>query len=104
MGRRTIHSFLLDTKAVWLAQNLVGIVFSAGNQFGKTIIAKAEHIEVVEETAGKVLGVPVKIRCLDEDSLERTQQKTQCEPKDEFVEKARTIAEMAGIPFEIIDE
>ena len=104
MGRRALHSFLVDTKAVRLSENLVGIVFNESNKFSKTIVTKAEHMEVLEETAGKVLGTQVKIKCLDEDALGREQKKNTCQPKDELVEKARSIAEKAGVPFEIFDE
>ncbi|NJD03173.1 MAG: DNA polymerase III subunit gamma/tau, partial [Ruminiclostridium sp.] len=104
MGRRALHSFLIDTKAVRLSENLVGVVFKESNKFNKTIVAKAEHIEVLQETAGKVLGAEVKIKYLDEEAPGREQIKSTCEPKDEFVEKARGIAEKAGIPLEIFDE
>lgn len=104
LGRRAVHAFLLDTKAVRISENIVGIVFNEKNQFGKTMIAKPENMEAVEAAAGRVLGVEVKIKCLDEEGLEHTQQKAPCEVQDELVEKARSIAEKAGIPFEIIDE
>ena len=104
MGRRALHSFLFDTKAVRLSENLVGIVFSESNKFSKTIVAKAEHMETLEETASKVLGVEVKIKCLDEEAVGKEQKKAAGEPRDEFVEKARGIAEKAGVPFEIFDE
>ena len=104
MGRRALHSFLLDTKAVRLSEGIVGIVFNESNKFSKTIVSKAEHMEVLEETTGKILGAQVKIKCLDEEALGREQKKTAAEPKDEFVEKARSIAQKAGVPFEIFDE
>ena len=104
MGRRALHSFLLDSKAVRLSEGIVGIVFNESNKFSKTIVAKAEHMEVLEETTGKILGAQVKIKCLDEEALGREQKKTAAEPKDEFVEKARSIAQKAGVPFEIFDE
>jgi len=104
MGRRALHSFLLDSKAVRLSEGIVGIVFNESNKFSKTIVSKAEHMEVLEETTGKILGAQVKIKCLDEEALGREQKKTAAEPKDEFVEKARSIAQKAGVPFEIFDE
>ncbi len=104
MGRRALHSFLFDTKAIRLSENQVGIVFNESNKFSKTIVAKAEHMETLEETASKVLGVEVKIKCLDEEAVGKEQKKAAAAPRDEFVEKARGIAEKAGVPFEIFDE
>jgi DNA polymerase III, subunit gamma and tau len=104
LGRRTIHSFLIDTKAVRLSENLVGIIFNSSNQFGRTILSKAEHLEVLEEISSRILGVPVKVKCLDEESLDRSLQKEVSSPKDDLLEKAKSIAEKAGLPLEIIEE
>lgn len=104
LGRRTIHSFLIDTKAIRLSDNMVGIIFNVANQFARTIISKAEHMEVLEETCSKVLGVPVKVKCLDEESLGHSLQKEKAAPTDDFLEKAKSIAEKAGVPLEIIEE
>lgn len=104
IGRRALHSFLLDTKAVRLSDSVVGIVFNEKNKFSKTIVAKAEHMEVLEETTSRALGLQVKIKCVDEDALGQVQKQTAGEPKDAFVEKARSIAEQAGVPLEIFEE
>ena len=104
IGRRALHSFLLDTKAVRLSDSLVGIVFNEKNKFSKTIVTKAEHMEVLEEITGSVLSLQVKIKCVDEDALGQVQKQTAGEPKDAFVEKARSIAEQAGVPLEIFEE
>lgn len=104
MGRMSLHSFLMDTKAVRLKENLVGVIFNERNKFGKTVVSKAENMEVLEETAGKVLRLQVKLKCIDEEALGNLQQKKQCEIKDDFMEKARSIAEKAGVPLDIIEE
>lgn len=104
LGRMTVHSFLIDTKAIELENNYLGVVFGNKNSFTKTTISKAENIEVIESAASKILGRDIKVRCLDEDSLAVAPAKKPVVEKDEFVEKARSLAERAGIPFEIIDE
>lgn len=104
LGRRTVHTYLMDTKAVRLSEAMIGVVFSEANKFGRTILTKAEYIEVLEETCSRVLGQQVKVKCMDEESLGKVIQKDKPEVKDEFLEKAKSIAEKAGIPLEIIEE
>lgn len=104
LGRMSVHSFLIDTKAVELEGNYLGVVFSNKNSFAKTTISKVENIELIESAASKIMGHEIKVKCLDEDSLAGAPTKKPAIEKDEFVEKARGLAERAGIPFEIIDE
>ena len=104
LGRMSVHSFLIDTKAVELEGNYLGVIFGNKNSFAKTTISKAENIEVIESAASKIMGREIKVKCLDEDSLVGAPTKKPTVEKDEFVEKARSLAERAGIPFEIIDE
>ena len=80
------------------------ILFDSKNQFAKPVIAKAENIQLIEEAAIKVLGHQVKIRCIDVESMNSKLVKVKVEEKDEFVEKARSLAERLGVPLEIIDE
>jgi hypothetical protein len=52
----TVHSFLMDTKAVDLDGGYLGIVFDKKNSFAKPTISKAENIEVIENAASKILA------------------------------------------------
>lgn len=104
MGRMTVHSFLLNAKAVMLDEDNVGLLFSAKENFTKTLVSKPEHIELIEETIFKIAGHKMKVKCLEEDSFGKTPIKTKHNEKDELVEKARSIADKAGLPLEILDE
>lgn len=103
-GRIKLCAYLFDTKAVSLEDNVVGIVFNASSRANKVVISKAENLEIIQDAAAKVLGHEVRLKCLDEDSLENSSAPAPAEEKDDFVEKARSLAERAGVPFEVIDE
>ena len=104
LGRMTVHSFLIDTRAVELEGGYLGVVFGSRNSFAKTTIAKAENIEVIENAASKILGRDIKIKCVDEGSFAGAPVRKPAAERDEIAEKARSLAEKRGIPFEIIDE
>ncbi len=104
LGRMTVHSFLIDTRAVELEGGYLGVVFGSRNSFAKTTISKAENIEVIENAASKILGRDIKIKCVDEGSFGGAPVRKPAAERDEIAEKARSLAEKAGIPFEIIDE
>lgn len=103
-GRMKLYTYLFGTKAVNLGDSGIGIVFEASGSFGKAIVSKAENLEVLEEAASKILGHLTHVRCVDEDSIPGNTTKKANAEKDEFVEKARNLAEAAGVPFNIIDE
>ncbi|MEN6314984.1 MAG: DNA polymerase III subunit gamma/tau [Clostridiaceae bacterium] len=104
MGRMKVHSFLLNTKAVMLDENNVGLLFSTKENFTKTLVSKMEHIELIEEAILKVIGREMKVKCLDDESFDKVTAKTRRSEKDELIEKARSIADKAGLPLEILDE
>lgn len=104
MGKRTIHSLLLNAKAILLDNNSIGLVFTAKEAFLKIQVSKPEHLELIAEAALKITGREMQIKCLDEESLNKTPAKAKPSEKDELVEKARSIADKAGLPLEIIDE
>lgn len=104
MGKMKIHSFLLNAKAILLDENNIGLVFSAKDNFTKTLVSKLEHLELIEEAALKITGHEMKIKCLDEESFNKAPVKAKPSVNDELVEKARSIADKVGLPLEIIDE
>lgn len=103
-GRMKLYTYLFGTKAVSLGDGNIGIVFEASNSFGKAIVAKAENLEVLESAVSRLKGHAMHVRCIDEDNLPQYASKKAEPEKDELVEKARNIAEAAGVPFNIIDE
>ncbi len=101
-GRMVVYTNLLDTRAVFLEDNIIGIVFNLGSEFKKMLVSKAQNIEVIESVIEKALGQKVKVKCIDnEDYSEKKEEKTE---KDELVEKAKDFAQKFDIPLDIIDE
>lgn len=103
-GRMKVHSFLLNVKAVMLDENDVGLLFGSKENFTRTLVSKPEHIELIEEAILKATGREMKVKCLDEKFFEKTPAKTGRNEKDQLIEKARSIADKAGLPLEILDE
>jgi DNA polymerase-3 subunit gamma/tau len=104
MGKMKIHSFLLNAKAILLDDSNIGLVFSAKEGFTKTLVSKLEHIELIEEAVLKVTGQEMKVKCMDEEGLNKAPAKAKPSEDDKLVEKARSIADKTGLPLEIIDE
>lgn len=103
-GRMKLYTYLYGTKAVSLGDGSIGIVFESSNTFSKAIVSKSENLEVLEEAVTKLKGHAMHVRCIDEDNLPQYAVKKTETEKDELVEKARNLAEAAGVPFNIIDE
>jgi len=104
MGKMKIHSFLLNAKAIQMDENNIGLLFSVKENFTKTLVSKLEHIELIEEAILKITGREMKVKCLDEEAFNKTPVKAKRTEKDELVEKARSFADKAGLPLEILDE
>jgi len=103
-GRMALYTFLLNTRAVELDDKFIGIIFESGSSFNKMNVSKSENIEVVEEALSKVLGRPIRAKCLDEEDLIQSFPKKQNLENDEFVRKAKSLADKLNVPMNIIDE
>jgi DNA polymerase-3 subunit gamma/tau len=103
-GRMVFYSYLLDTKAVWLGEKLVGIIFKQKNAFNKEYISKSGNIQVVEKILGNMLGREIRVKCLDENELDTSPADKPEDKKEDWLEKAQGIAEKLNIPLNIIDE
>lgn len=104
MGKMKIHSFLLNVKAVVLDENDIGLLFSIKENFTKTLVSKLEHLELIEDAILKITGREMKVKCLDEESFTRAPARSKPTESEELVEKARSLADKAGLPLEILDE
>lgn len=104
IGRRTIHTFLLNVEAVRSDGNTISIIFNAKNRHTKTLVSKPEHIDLVEEAVLKVTGNAMKVKIMCEETPDKTPAKAKSTQNDMLVEKARDIANKAGLPLEILDE
>lgn len=96
-GRMSLYAYLQDTRAVELGDNLIGLVFKEGGGFKKTLVSKAENIEVIETVAAKKLGRNVRIKCIDENEAKDKAM------VDQLIEKARDVAEKLDVPLNVID-
>lgn len=104
LGRMSIYAYLMDSRAVELDGDYLGIVVGRGNNFAKPMLSKTENIEAIENAASKVLGRTVKVKSVDEDSLGAVFAKPPAPERDQVVENVKERVEKAGVPFEIIDE
>jgi DNA polymerase-3 subunit gamma/tau len=104
LGRRTIHSLLLNAKAISLDENNIGILFDAKEKFLRIQVSKPEYLELIEEAALKITGRKIQVKCIDEESLRKTPEKAKPKEQDELIEKARSIADKTGLPLEILDD
>ena len=106
-GRMALYTNLIGTKAVYLEQKLIGIIFEKGASFKKMLVSKAENMEIIEEALEKKLGRVIKVRCISEQDLSEVpvdEKKKDVNDRDEFIDKARNMAEKLNVPYNIIDD
>jgi DNA polymerase-3 subunit gamma/tau len=101
LGRRTLHSLLLESKVILMEGNTLGIIIESS--FVKTSVTKPENLAVLENAAEKVLGFKPRITCVDPDIVGIISKKAKELERDELVEKAKSLADRADVPFDIID-
>lgn len=101
IGKMSIYLILFNTKAVLLDDETIGLIAKEKNV--RSMIAKIEHIRQLEDAVLKVTGRRMKIRCIDEDILQKAASNEKPE-SSELLKRARMLADKAGLPLEIIDE
>jgi DNA polymerase-3 subunit gamma/tau len=101
IGKMSIYLILFNTRAVLLDDETIGLVAKEKNV--RSMIAKIEHIRQLEDAVCKVTGRSMKIRCIDEDILQKAVSNEEPESSD-LLKRARMLADKAGLPLEIIDE
>jgi len=102
-GKMALYSYLLDTKAIQINNRIVGIVFPKGRSIFKINVSKSENAEILENYISKRLGREIRIKCLDSEEIVDREEVSDKE-YDEFVEKAKAIAEELNASLEIVDE
>lgn len=103
-GRMVLYTNLIGSRAIEMDDKFVGVVFASSGSFNKMLVSKPENTEVLESTLQKLLGREIRIKCLDEEDVAGSVKPSGTELKDEFVEKAKEIADRMNIPLNIIDE
>jgi DNA polymerase-3 subunit gamma/tau len=101
-GKMTIYSYLLNVKAKELDNHTIGLFTSEDHI--RSSISRLEHLKIIVEAALNVVGREMKIICLDESFFNKPSQGETAQENSELVSKAKNIAELAGLPLEILDE
>ena len=101
-GKMTIYSYLLNVKAKELDDHTIGLVTSEDHI--RSGISRVEHLKLIVEAVLNVVGREMKIICLDESFFNKPSQGETAQEDSDLVSRAKNIAELSGLPLEIIDE
>lgn len=95
-GKITLYGSLMNTKAVILDQDNIGVVFDkdSGN-FGKSVLEKPDNMAILKELTNRILGYEVNIKCVDE-----TKDIDISEPLAGLEKKVKEL----NVPFDVLEE
>ncbi len=106
--RMMLLSYLTSTKAVAADESTVLVVFPPAVVSLKEIVSKAEHIDVLENALERRLGRRIRVKVVDEESLESMVQSEPSSAKNSeenpLVKLTREISDRLNVPLDIIDE
>ncbi len=106
--RMMLLSYLTSTKAVAADESTVLVVFPPAAISLKEIVSKAEHIDVLENALERRLGRRIRVKVVDEESLESMVQSEPSSAKNSeenpLVKLTREISDRLNVPLDIIDE
>jgi len=102
LGRMSLHAYLLHAKAVKLDENTVGLIIR--ERPIRSTISRVENLKIIEDAVHSVTGLKMKIKCLEEDILQKSSEGENPSESSDLIKKARSIADKAGLPLEIIDD
>lgn len=106
--RMMLLSYLTSTKAVAADESTVLVVFPPAAISLKEIVSKAEHIDVLENALESRLGRRIRVKVVDEESLESMVQSEPSSVKNSeenpLVKLTREISDRLNVPLDIIDE
>jgi len=102
LGRMTLYAYLLNVKAIELGEDAIGLIIKESPI--RSSISRLEHLKIIEDAVSKVTGREIKVKCLDEDIVQKVFSSTKPSEGNDLLEKARSIADKAGLPLEIIDD
>ncbi len=107
-GRMMLTTYLTSARAVMGDENTLLIVFPTGVTTFKSVVAKPEHLEVLQQVLARKLGRQVRIRFINEEELEDIAPNLTTEQNDEqestLLKNAREIADKLKVHLDIIDE
>ncbi len=107
-GRMMLTTYLTSARAVIGDENTILIVFPTGVTTFKSVVAKPEHLEILQQVTARKLGRQVRIKLIVEEELEdivpnQTSQQTY-EQESSLLKNAREIADKLKVHLDIIDE
>ncbi len=107
-GRMMLATYLMSARAVAGDGTTILIVFPSGVGSFKTVVAKPEHVEVLQNIFTRKLGRQVRIKFIDEEELgnmvpSHTSVKNK-EQESALLKNAREIAGKLNVHLDIIDE
>ncbi len=106
--RMMLLSYLTSTKAVAADESTVLVVFPPAAISLKEIVSKAEHIDVLENALESRLGRRIRVKVVNEESLESMVQSEPSSVKNSeenpLVKLTREISDRLNVPLDIIDE
>lgn len=97
-GKMVLYANLLKAKAVILSEGQVGVVFRPEDSMKRTIVSKAENLDVLHSVISDIAGKSMRIKCMEEE--EKMEKK---KPAD-FVGKVMGYTEKLNIPVNILDD
>ncbi len=106
--RMMLLSYLTSTKAVAADESTVLVVFPPAVVSLKEIVSKAEHIDVLENALERRLGRRIRVKVVDEESVENMVQSeaptTKSSEENPLLKMTREISDRLNVPLDIIDE
>lgn len=101
-GRMMLYTSLLNTNALKLNREQIGIVFKKSDSFNMQVVSKPENIELIESIISEKTEEKLKVKCLNEE--ERSYSSKQKLKESDSINKAKDIAQKLNVPLNIIDE
>ncbi len=106
--RMMLLSYLTSTKAVVADESTVLVVFPPSVVSLKEIVSKAEHIDALENALERRLGRRIRVKVVDEESVENLVQSEATAKKSSeenpLLKLTREISDRLNVPLDIIDE
>lgn len=102
IGRMTIYAYLLNAKAIELSEDAIGLIIKESPI--RASVSRLEHLKAIEDVVSRVTGREMKVKCLDEDIVQKVFISAKPSESSELLKKARSIADKAGLPLEIIED
>ena len=107
-GRMMLTTYLMSARAIVGDETTILIVFPSNVSSFKSVVAKPEHVEVLQNVFERKLGRQVRIKFIDEEELQNIAPSHTINKKQEqesaLLKNVKEIADKANVHLDIIDE